>query len=90
MIIAQRCGKAHVAFRQLQRRCNGAVGCPGAARHAAALAAHVGLMTRPDPGRDRIDRVGGRQIERAEIGAAPGEVGDQLGDAHLAEKLATG
>ena len=62
-----------------------------AARRAAAGARlHVGLAPRADLGLDRIDRVRGAHVERLEVGTAPGEVGDQLGHAHLADQLARG
>ena len=47
-------------------------------------------MARPGLDRDRIDRMGGGQIERAKIGPAPGEIGDEFGRAHLAEQFAGG
>src|SRR5215472_1216876 len=45
-------------------------------------------MARPDLCRDRIDRVRRSKIERAEVRASPGEIGDELGDTNLAEQLA--
>ena len=59
-----------------------------AARSAAGSGAHVRLEARPDLGLDRVDRVRGAHEERVEIGSAPGEVGDHLGDPQLADQLA--
>ena len=59
-----------------------------AGRSAARARAHVRLEARPDLGLDRVDRVRGAHEERAEIGPAPGEVGDHLGDPQLADQLA--
>ncbi|MGY2934830.1 putative ferredoxin-like protein [Bradyrhizobium sp. GM6.1] len=57
-------------------------------RAAASLAAHIGLVARSDPGGNGIDRVRRSQIQRAEIRPAPGKVGDEFGQAELAEQLA--
>ena len=83
MIIAQRrgssCRPSALTQRRGRRRRRGG---------AASLGVHIGLVARPDLGRDRVDRMGRGHEQGAEVLAAPGQVGDQLGHANLADQIA--
>src|SRR5580658_9982357 len=57
---------------------------------AAGLGVHVRLAARPDFGCDAIDGMGGGHEQGAEIGPAPGEIGDLLRRAHFADEIARG
>ena len=69
----------------------GRLGRSGGRRgRAAGAGVHVGLAARPDFGLDPVDRLARGEKEGVEIGPAPGEIGDLLGRAHLADELARG
>jgi hypothetical protein len=52
------------------------------------VGSHVRLDPRADLGRQAIDRVRRRDEQRAQFGAAPGEIGHHLGDMQLPDQLA--
>ena len=83
MISAQRFGSSC----RPSARSSGA-GAEDAAGGCACLRGHVRLVARPDLGRDRVDRVRRGHEQRAEIGAAPAQIGDQFGHADLAQEIA--